>query len=424
MTLLELRIESIAAGGAGVAHAPDGRAVFVQRTAPGDLVRAELVEEKKRWARARLLDVIEPGPGRRVAPCPHYARCGGCTLEHLEYGAQLEAKRAVVREALARIGSVALAAPPEVTASPAEFRYRNRVSFTLVRAGGRVIAGFHELDRPGRILDIGGACLLPEAPIAAAWDALRAGWGQGARLLPRGPSLRLTLRAAATGAVTLLVEGGAGGDAPALRAAVPQLAAIWHRAHPGRPAELRAGAEAVPEHWDEESLALSGTLFLQVNRAAAALLEQHVLALAGDVAGRRVVDAYCGVGLHARRLARRGAQVLGLELDPHAIAVARSTTEPGLEFRQGRVEDLLADVLPADLVILNPPRSGLAAAAIAALLASPPARLIYVSCDPATLARDVARLGTGCALRSIRCFDLFPQTAHVETVVELACSTT
>jgi 23S rRNA (uracil1939-C5)-methyltransferase len=421
---LELHIQNIAAGGAGVAHAPDGRAVFVHRTAPGDVVRAQLVEEKKRWARARLLEIIEPGPGRRVAPCPHYARCGGCTLEHLDYGAQLEAKRTLVREALARIGSVALAAPPEITASPAEFRYRNRVSFTLLRVGERAIAGFHELDRPGRIMDIDGTCLLPEAPVAAAWDALRARWGQGARLLPRGRTLRLTLRASATGTVTLLVEGGAGGDAPALLAAVPQLAAIWHRPHPGSRAELRAGTEAVPELWDEESLALSGTLFLQVNRAAATLLEQHVLAVAGDVAGRRVVDAYCGVGLHARRLARRGAQVLGLELDPHALAVARDTAEPGLEFREGRVEDLLADVLPADLVILNPPRSGVAAGAIEALLASPPARLIYVSCDPATLARDLARLGTRCGLRSIRCFDLFPQTSHVETVVELACSTT
>ena len=145
-----------------------------------------LRDEKRRWARGELVRVLTPSADRRVAPCPHYARCGGCTLEHLNYDAQLRAKAGIVADALRRIGGVTVAVP-EVVASPEEFRYRNRVSFTLVRLGnGRVIAGFHELNRPDRIVDIGADCLLPELAIARVWGNLRAGWGTDADLLPSG----------------------------------------------------------------------------------------------------------------------------------------------------------------------------------------------------------------------------------------------
>ncbi len=419
-----VRITGIAAGGAGVGRLPDGRAVFVQRTAPGDRVVARVVEGKKRWARAQLLRVLTPSPDRRVAPCPHYGRCGGCTLEHLAYPAQLRAKASLVVEALRRIGGVE-AALPEVTASPDEFRYRNRVSFTLVRLEhGRVVAGFHELEHPGRVLDIGADCLLPEPAVSAVWGRLRERWGLDALRLPAGARLRLTLRGTGAGPVSLLVDGGFGPGRPdELLADVEGLESIWHRPgdDPERPAVLLAGAESLPESWQEEDVALSGAVFLQVNRAAAALLEEHVVTLVGDVAGQKVVDAYCGVGLHARRLARRGARVTGIELDPVAVAEARrgAATGDAAEFVEARVEDALPAALPAGLVILNPPRAGLDAAVPGQLLAAPPGRLVYVSCDPATLARDLGRLAAGFELRSIRCFDLFPQTAHVETVADL-----
>jgi 23S rRNA (uracil1939-C5)-methyltransferase len=421
-----VEITGIAAGGAGVGRLPDGRAVFVHRTAPGDLARVAVTERKRRWARAALLAVLRPGPHRRAAPCPHYDRCGGCTIEHLKYAAQLGVKGSIVAEAVRRIGGIATA-EPAVEPSPAEFRYRNRVSFTLVRLGaGRVVAGFHELDRPGRIVDITEACLLPEPPVAAAWGELRRHWGSDAHRLPSGRRLRLTLRGAADGTVTLLVDGGYSPGRPAeLCERVPGLAAIWHRPAGAADWTLLAGSPAVVEEWGDEEVAVSGVAFLQVNRAAAAALEAHVLDLAREVAARggRIVDAYCGVGLHARRLARHGARVVGIELDPHAVTEARRAAPPGAEFLQGRVEDLLPGVLPADLVILNPPRRGLDAAVSAALVARPPGRVLYVSCDPATLARDLARLQPAFRLRGIRCFDLFPQTTHVETVVELECVT-
>ena len=416
---LQLRIDSIAAGGEGVGRLPDGRVAFVHRTAPGDLVEAVLTERRDRWARGRLLRVLEPSPQRREAPCRYYAQCGGCTLEHLEYAAQLRAKARIVADALTRIGGVATE-PPEVVASPNELRYRNRVSFALRREEhGRVVAGFHALDDPDRIVDLDGSCLLFEEPIARVWDALRAEWGPDARRLPSGQQLRLTLRATAAGEVSLLVEGGYSPGRPdELVERIDGLAAVWHR--PGEaPAALAAGAPGLPETWGDETLELSGTAFLQVNRGAAQLLEAHVAALVGDATGLRVVDAYCGVGLHARRLARAGARVVGIEADPQAVEEARRAAPGGATFAEGAVEALIAEHLPADLVILNPPRAGVHADVAAALLVAPAPRIVYVSCSPATLARDVRRLAPGYALEQLRSFDLFPQTAHVETVALL-----
>ena len=414
-----LRIESIAAGGEGVGRLPDGRVTFVHRTAPGDLAEIVLTEKRDRWARGRLLRVLEPSPERREAPCPFYARCGGCTLEHITYEAQLRAKARIVSDALSRIGGIPVE-PPEVVPSPQEHRYRNRVSFALRRVRhGEVVAGFHALGDPEEIVDLDGSCLLPEESISRAWDALRREWGPDARRLPSGEQLRLTLRANAAGQVSLLVEGGFSPGRPEeLVDLVPELVAVWHRPGPAS-AELIAGAPGLPETWGDETVELSGAAFLQVNRGAAARLEAHVAELAGAVDGLRVVDAYCGVGLHARRLARAGASVVGIELDPQAVEEAKRSAPEGATFVEGPVEELIAAHLPADLVILNPPRAGVHADVGDALTAAPAERIIYVSCNPATLARDLKRMAPAYRLESVRSFDLFPQTAHVETVVLL-----
>lgn len=413
-----IEVTGIASGGAGVGRLPDGRVTFVHRTAPGERVEVRVVEERGRWTRSELVRIEREAPGRREAPCPHYERCGGCTLEHLEYAAQLEAKSRIVGDALQRIGKLAVE-PPLVVPSPDEFHYRNRVSFTFRRGRSGVTAGFHALEDPDSVVDITAGCLLPEPAIAAVWGRLREAWGPEGMRLPSGEELRLTLRGSEAGEVTLAVDGGYGPGRPEeLIDAVDGLVAIWHRRASGGPYRHLAGADVLQDRWDDDDVELSGDIFTQVNRKAAALLEEHVLERTARGHPAHVVDAYCGVGVYARRLGRDGVRVTGIEGHPAAIREAERTASSG-RFLEGRVEDRLGEALPADAAILNPPRAGLADAVPGILAESPPARIVYVSCDPATLARDLRRMKDHYRIVEVRSFDLFPQTAHVETVVEL-----
>lgn len=446
----EVEIHGIAAGGAGVGRLADGRVVFVHRTAPGDRVHVRLTVEKDRWARGRLVAVQATGRGRRPPPCPYYDRCGGCTLQHLEPQVQLEARGQLVRDALTRIGKLEGLPPVELHGAPEEFGYRNRASFTLRRLGIRpgmgarggvglaagvgveagagagaapqVIAGFHALERPDRLVDVGGdgPCLLLEPAVARLWHDLRQAWGSNASRLPAGAELRLTLRGMVDGTGVLLVEGGGGrGDPEALLADVPGLRAIWSRPANGGSPRLLAGEEAPEEHWFGEGLPVRPGAFLQVSREGAHALHALALAELDPQPGDRVVDAYCGFGVYGRAAARMGARAVGIELDPEAVAMGRARPVDGFELDEGAVELRLPGALPADRVILNPPRGGVAPGVMEALAESPPRRLVYVSCDPATLARDLRRLGPAFRVNRIQAVDLFPQTSHVETVVTL-----
>ncbi len=421
----EVEIHSIGALGAGVGELPSGKVVFVHRTAPGDRVRVRITKEKASWARGRIEEVLRGGPGRRQAPCPHYDRCGGCTLEHLRYVDQLRAKGRIVADALERIGGREVE-PPAVEPSPFEFRYRSRITCTLRRLkGDRVVAGFHELERPGRIVDIGGECLLPTEALARAWVGLRAEWGEGAGRLPAGRTLRLTLRTVERGFL-LLVEGGEGaGEPEALLDGVPRLRSLWHRPEGAEgPPVLLAGDGEPEEVWDGERFPVGPTAFLQVNREAAESLHSAVLREVGAPRGLRVIDAYCGVGLVGRRLAQHGAEVVGIEADPGAVRAAGTRAPDGFRVVEGLVEERLEELLPADVVVLNPPRGGLHEEIPPVLRSHRPPRLVYVSCDPATLARDLDRLGDAYEIGTLRAFDLFPQTAHVETLVGLSSAGT
>jgi len=426
-------IHGVASSGAGVGRMPDGRVVFVHRTAPGDQIRLAITETRPRWLRGRLLQVMEAGSGRVSAPCPYFSRCGGCTLQHLSAPAQEDARVGWVREALSRIGK--LDPLPDLTfhATPHALGYRNRATFTLRRLGigprggaTRVVAGFHAIDRPGHLVDVGGStgaeagCLLLEPALQELWSRVREGWGPNAAALPAGESLRLTLRVTEAREGLLLIEGGHGPGKPeVLLTRVPGLAAIWHRPGNDGPPRLLAGSDTLEERWMGESFPIRPGAFLQVNREGARVLHGLVLAALDAQPKDTVVDAYCGMGFYGRAIARLGAQVIGLELDAEAVAMGEARPVPRLLLEAGAVEALLAKHLPADRVILNPPRGGIEVQVVEALLKAPPRRLVYVSCDPATLARDLGRLAPAFRIRQIQLVDLFPQTAHVETVVTL-----
>lgn len=396
-------IASIAAGGDGVARA-GGLVVFVPRTAPGDRGDVEYALQG-RLARGRLLSVERPSPDRVEPPCAHYVedRCGGCQLQHMALDAQRAAKADIVADAFARIARRPLDAAPPVQGAGEPWRYRRKLTLALRSVGGRWIAGLHPYDAPGRVFALRD-CPITDERVVAIWGAVMGAAG----LLPRVPALRGAVRLLDDGASFVLEGGQRWPAAERFFEAVPAIAALWWQPEGGRRRLLH----------DRRRDAVPGASFVQVNPAVAGALEAHVRS---RILARRpatVIDAYAGAGDTAVALADAGIAVRAIELDAEAAAYAASRLPAGSEARAGRAEDLLPGWLPADAVLVNPPRAGVHERVTAALSATPPRHLVYVSCNPATLARDVARL-PGFRVAAVAAFDMFPQTAHVETVCEL-----
>ena len=408
--IVALDVTGIAAGGDGVAR-HEGLVVFVPRTAPGDRVRAEL-RTKGRFAQGTLRELLAPSLARVDPPCLHYEgdRCGGCQLQHLSPAAQLAAKGGIVRDAVTRIGKRQVEAPV-VRPSPAAWRYRNKLTLAMRRRGARWIAGLHPYDAPGRIFALND-CPITREDVMDVWRAvLEAGaW------LPDERSLRGAVRADADGASFMLEGGNAWPLADRFFAEMPRLTSLWWQpdGSPRRLLHARGIASVSPA-------------FAQVNPAMARELRSYVLDRIATRAPSSVVDAYAGEGDLAFALEQRGVAVTTIELDAEAVGRTRARLSPSARVIEGRVEDILGGVLPTDLVVLNPPRTGLHER-IPAMLEkemsaeptspTPHPLLIYISCNPATLARDLARMPSY-RIASLAAFDMFPQTAHVETVCEL-----
>lgn len=403
-------IERIAAGGDGVAR-HDGMVVFVPRAVPGDVVSVSLVRSRT-FARGRILEMITSSPDREPAPCQHYDRdrCGGCQLQGLQYAAQLAIKGELIRDALVRIGKQSVGAI-NVAASPDPWRYRNTLTLALQRDRLRPsgwLAGMYVAGDPTQLFEL-KECLIAMPDVMDGWRQLMA----SAEHLPRAVALRVTIRLLAAGGLALTVEGGAQwkqSAIDALVAGVPSLHAIWWV----RDDEVRA------LRFDRRTVHEAGASFAQVNPPVAAMLREYVVSQVEAVSPDAVVDAYAGSGALALRLRRDGRRITAIELDQEASAVAGAALhdDPMARVLTGRVEHLLPHALPAAVVILNPPRAGVDAT-VPPLIAAPSAavqRVIYVSCDPATLGRDIARLGPGWRVTAVQAFDMFPQTSHVETV--------
>jgi 23S rRNA (uracil1939-C5)-methyltransferase len=403
-----LRVASIAAGGAGVSRLPDGRAVFIPRSAPGDLVELGRVREHRNWAEADLARVIEPAPSRAEPKCGHYLpdRCGGCQLQHLDPGSQRRAKSSIVGEALRRIGRLDVA-DPDVQPAPHQWGYRTRITLHQ-DAAGRI--GFHPLGRPAETFDL-ARCEIAEESLNRLWAAV----SRHRALLPQ-PLDALVLRRGRDGSLHVGVTPARPGER-------------WRRAAELRNRLRESGLDAIlwvtppgsrrGQPVASESGELPPHTFEQVAPGMADDIRRWAVDQLGPVSGRHHWDLYAGVGDTTALLLARGASVESVELDPDAVAAARKQNpdaQPGIH--AGRVEALLPRLRPPEAVVTNPPRTGMDSRAVEALSAARPSRIAYVSCDPATLARDLRRL-VGYRLVALRAFDLFPQTAHVESVAIL-----
>ena len=413
---VRLAITSLSHGPHAIAR-HGARVVFVPGVAPGDRVCVRLVEERGSYARAEVVHRCALGPAYREPPCPWVAACGGCPWQQVAYRTQLEAKALNVRDALGRIARVVAARELPIIAAPREWGYRHRVRLHVGR--GHQL-GYME-PRSHRIVEI-GACAVADPLLSALLAPLR-------RLLPAlATGLRsIELMTNGRGGVVVLAsaddryrETDAATIVRFLRdvtsvTAVHLAGRVWKRSF-GDPTITVVPDDAAPPIRQQPGS------FTQVNAEANRLLVRTVAALAAPAA--RVLDLFCGAGNLSLPLAHAGARVLGVDRNREAIAdAAGNAAVAGLT--RARFETNAADrflrqqgLAGAELIVLDPPRSG--AAAVAAQLARlRPPRILYVSCDPATLARDVGTLAAaGYEVDRMQPIDLFPQTEHVETVLE------
>jgi 23S rRNA (uracil1939-C5)-methyltransferase len=359
----------------------------------------------KRFARARLGRLLEASAARVEPRCPHYVRddCGGCQLQQLESGAQREARRGFVGDALRRIARRDVPDPPIVPAE-SEWDYRTKVTLAVSADGRRI--GLHPYDRAEQVFDLEW-CHITVPALMSLWQVLR-------RLRERFPPHleAVVLRQDREGGSHVLfrtagVEAWSGGRE--LHAELERrdaAATVWWQPADGVPRAMAGAGEAYP-----------ATVFEQVHPLMGDRVRAHAIEALGPVAGRRVWDLYAGVGETTAVLARAGAAVESVESDRRAVLEAERRG-PAARRHAARVEHVLGELVAPELVITNPPRTGMDARVADALERLRPERVVYVSCDPATLARDLSRL-PGFRLAGAVAFDLFPQTAHVETVVAL-----
>ena len=410
----------------GVGRLSNGRAVFVPFAIPGETVDVQIEAEKERFCTARLLDVREPSPDRVVPVCPHYGVCGGCQTQHIAYARALSLKRQKVVDALSRLGGVEAPEVGETLASPETLGYRNKAEFAFDgEKAGVCEGGTH------RVIDI-AECPLQTEGANRVLAFVRARRGSL-------PLKNLVVRSNAAGEMMVTLSLYARADASrlarAIMAELPMVRSVYACELSRRPAHALdglcrrlAGAEILSETLDGLRFSVSPQSFFQVNRPQAERLYKEALALAELKPGDRVCDVYCGAGTITLFAARTCANATGIEIVAPAVVDARKNAEVNhLAGKTRFLEGDAAALYPRlqkkehfDAVIVDPPRKGLDAPVVRALCESPAPKLVYVSCNPATLARDLKLLAPAYRLAFARPVDMFPQTGHVETVCLLS----
>lgn len=428
-----LRIEALTYGSAAIAHAEDGKAVFVEDAAPGDLVRVTIDEDKKRFAHGTVVEVLEAGESRVTPACPAASQCGGCPWAHVAYEAQLEAKRANTVAQLVRVAhfdrdaAEAVVAPCVPCKKP--WGYRNKLEMGAgTDAAGRLVLGMHR-DRSHDLTSVASCPLahkaIQKAP-KALQGALRYLQGSGDLQLFR-VGVRHSNRTRAT-EIALWTKPGAFPRAQAaktLKSALHATSIVRVMADPGKSraikgVEVLAGAGNWTERLGDFTYKVSAPSFFQVNTAQAETLIDLVRDGLHVPSHGRVADLYCGVGTFTLPLADICDDVVAVESASSSVRdLRRNADENGVwvEVMGGDSARELPQLGTLDALVVDPPRAGLADGVPESIQAAGPGRVAYVSCDPATWARDVARMETaGYALERVTPVDLFPQTYHNELV--------
>jgi 23S rRNA (uracil1939-C5)-methyltransferase len=441
---LELTIDSLAYGGNGVARL-NGFVVFVRRGLPGDRVRARVTKVQQRHAEALATEVLSPGPARVEAPCAHYPACGGCRFQDLSYAVQVESKAGQVADALRRIGGIS--EPPLEAIVPADdvFHYRNKLEYSFTQLEDGPTLGFHKAGRWDEVLEI-EKCWLTTDLGNAIRNAVRE-WARADRLVAydqeehSGYLRHLVVREGRnTGQVLVQLVTGpgekfdTGGFVDTLRT-FPEVRSIHWSVNEtpaevtNLPTQLLWGDEAIEEELCGLRFRVRPNAFLQTNTAMA----EHLYELAREFAALQgeetVYDLYCGIGTIGLVLARDALTVWGIDVSEESIACALENAElngiGNAAFFAGNVgqsiEELHERSGDPDVVVVDPPRAGLAGKALQRLGEIGTPRIVYVSCNPTTLAGDLKRLSDdyGYTLRRAKPVDMFPHTPHVETVALL-----
>ena len=450
----EFEILSLTSGGQGLARA-DGMAVFVTGGIPGDFVRVRLTRIARNYAEARIVKLLRPSADRIDPPCRVAQRCGGCNLQFMDYGAQMQWKRESVMEALIRIGGFKrediLDRTLALLPSQDPFRYRNKVQMPVSGTSSEPVIGFYE-DGSHQVVD-SDECVVQHMAGDRVREVLRAlmvdkklepydeGTGEG---LIRHVMVRVGTATAQVMVVLVLAyqdvwffEEFRQRIEEALKPEKLMLTALYANIQPtrtnvvlGKDFLLMYGTGSIEEVLCGNRFRISPDSFFQVNTPMAGRLFQEVVRLADMQKGETLLDLYCGTGSISLTMAAQGCRVIGIEYVEQAVQDAiynaKRNAISDVEFIAGKAEELLPEFprkgIPVDAVVLDPPRKGADERVLRAILELRPSRIVYVSCDPATLARDCRIL---CAaglysMTSITPADLFPWTKHVETVVLLS----
>jgi 23S rRNA (uracil1939-C5)-methyltransferase len=444
---LELQIESLAYGGNGVARL-NGFVVFVRRGLPGDTVRARVTKVKRNHAEALAVDVLEPGAPRVDAPCAHYPACGGCRFQDLAYEAQAAAKHEQVHDALRRIGGIA--EPPLEPIVPAEsaFHYRNKMEYSFTQTPEGPTLGLHKAGRWDEVLEI-EKCWLTTDLGNAIRNAVR-DWARAEHLEAydqehqTGYLRHLMIREGRNTGQALVLLVTAPGERFEREELVetlrrfPEVRSI-HWAVNDTPAEITNlpstvlwGEEAIEEELLGLRFRIRPNAFLQTNTAMAERLYELARDAAAVTREETVYDLYCGTGTIGLTLARNALTVWGVEVSEESVACAIENAElneiANAAFFAGEVgrslEELVERAGPPDVVVVDPPRAGLVGKAVRRIGALEPKRIVYVSCNPTTLAGNVKELARdwGFRLERVTPVDMFPHTPHVEAVALLTRS--